>query len=167
MIRDHWDTRKTVKQNYDRLGLTSSLKGYTGAQLRINKGLTAKTQPEIASGAAIDDHPDYPLNPRVEIKPVFRAIGAIPNSIKDSVSGESDNKVISPYIESLTKKIEELEKGSKISRHASLMEALVLRKLIEKHGLNYVEMAKDVKINTYQLTPGVLKNKIRRLAVTN
>ncbi|KAJ3277434.1 Nucleolar protein 16 [Borealophlyctis nickersoniae] len=50
----------------------------------------------------------------------------------------------------------------KLQRKASEHESKVLLDLVKKHGLDYAAMARDMKLNRYQLSAGQLKKKFER-----
>ena len=48
-------------------------------------------------------------------------------------------------------------------RHQSEQEMMVFESLVAKHDDDYQAMARDIKLNKYQLTSGQIKRKIQRL----
>ncbi|KAJ3105767.1 Nucleolar protein 16 [Phlyctochytrium planicorne] len=68
-----------------------------------------------------------------------------------------------PIIETLKKKA---ELDLPTDRHASDNEQIHLVRLHEKYGTDYEAMARDRKLNVYQLTAGQLKRKFGRTAKT-
>lgn len=170
LIKDVWDPRRTVKQNYEKLGITSTLKGYTGVLLRpaVDSLANTKIRGELRAIDASNEDPSPSgddLNPEVEINPSSKNIGVRINRTGVAGALVSKGAESSEYLDRLAEIIKEKRQTCRSSRHASLMEAQILKKLIEKYGLDYVKMAKDIEINTYQLSPGLLKSKIRRLIV--
>lgn len=170
VVKDVWDPRKTVIQNYQKMGLLSSLKGYSGTG--INKSLK-----NIDITCQLEDFDTFnqvpeedELNPVLKINPGVEKIG-----FRISKASITDKNILEPalkssetssaYVDILSKKAQEIRSRDKTVRHCSMQEKVFLEKMITKHGLNYVNMARDIDLNIFQLSPGAIKNKIKKLNI--
>jgi nucleolar protein 16 len=169
LVKQNWDKTKTLKQNYQALGLTSHLNGFAGgteeeALLRQKelelleekkqnvewKLLDEVTQKEEENPIFTPPETDGPLDERVlrlglkiNLKSAVVSNAVPETDIIKQMREESAN----PHIE---------------ERHQSEQEMLVFEKLIAKYGEDYDRMVLDRKLNPYQLSAGQLKRKLKR-----
>ncbi|KAJ3322464.1 Nucleolar protein 16 [Boothiomyces sp. JEL0866] len=176
LIQQTWDKKKTLLQNYEEMGLVVKLNGVSGgtgreAAHRAQEMQKLEELKDKVEWRKLDDMPAKP-NPapsKEEENGIFAPIeGHIKTDSRATLIGQKVNLKAPQANESKqTKIIEQLEEESKLTapviRHQSEQEAYVFEQLLRKHGDNYEAMAKDIKLNKYQLTAGQLKKKMRKV----
>jgi nucleolar protein 16 len=122
--------------------------------------VTAAQEDEIEPVKFIDDQVTA-LGAKVNLKRLrhIRLDGKGPSS--DS-SDSSTPKEQNPIIAAME---DEAKTVVQIIRQPSGHEELVLSALERKHGQDFKAMARDLKLNKYQFTPGQLKKKFQRVAL--
>ncbi|KAG0344773.1 Nucleolar protein 16 [Podila humilis] len=164
IIRENWDKKATLRQNYARLGLLPSLNGVTG-------GIEVKNEEELME------------NEQKSLEELAESLSAEQGIIQRDDQGNIINvivgKVKSPEelaeimerdvapVTAKTDVVRALEAQAanilKIERHASDGELVWAAKLVEKYGDDYEKMFRDRKLNPNQQTPGQLKRRIGNL----
>ncbi|KAG8733359.1 Nucleolar protein 16 [Ceratobasidium sp. 423] len=131
-LQDAWDKKKTVRQNYEAMGLVHSLNPI--AQGGTEKALLASDWVKIGKAA-----------PKEESAPPGLGI-----------SQKKKGKGVVSALEKLS------ASGVKTQRHASMHEIVWLKELVAVHGTDIGAMAHDLKRNVWQKTPGELKRAINK-----
>ena len=83
--------------------------------------------------------------------------------IGESVSRRSlpTKSAITPNPTSIIAALEELASQTHVvNRHQSEQEVLWITECVERHGLDYLRMARDLKVNRMQMTPMQIQKKI-------
>lgn len=181
LIQKEWNKKLTLKQNYAKMGILNSLNGVSGGSqyqvdaispkstrnqhLHTNKNISTSDNISraMAVGAIsmIDEEGDHH---------VIEPVGLPENNIftpKTQLGRRIDSSRIQTsfpknktFIDSL---IAYAATETIIQRQSSHQEVLVMIELIAKHGLDYDEMSKDIKLNKYQFSAGQLKRKVATL----
>ncbi|KAI9001700.1 ribosome biogenesis protein Nop16 [Gaertneriomyces semiglobifer] len=175
LIRKHWDKKLTLKQNYEKLGLIANLNGQAGgtehgneermeAERKLREQVEWRTidAPTPSSGDSSNDDElpenyDVEVNGPIEVDARITAIGTNPSSRRLPLFKPQPSTSIVGIMEEQAKNI------AKVERHASEQESKVFGDLMRKYGLDYAKMARDIKLNRYQLSEGQLRKKIEKL----
>ncbi|RUS18063.1 ribosome biogenesis protein Nop16 [Endogone sp. FLAS-F59071] len=161
IIAKNWDKKKTLRQNYEKLGLMSTLNGVAGS--REIKPLIEPVEKEELSEADMEElerslGPDEGLIQRDDQGNVIRVIIGKEKTL-DEVVGEE----IKP-VKAKTEVVKALEahaaNGRHVERHQSKFEENWLQQLIGKHGDDYEAMFWDKRLNIYQQTAAELRKKV-------
>ncbi len=212
LVQKNWDKKKTLKENYEALGLLSHLNGYAGGQMvdllrqdhnpnpnddddacdidnidnidsvgddgkkfvKLNSDAIEwktieqmdkeKHEKELNKKNEKENNPLVtllaPLEPEIELDDHIVQIGA-----KVSLKKVPVQSTIAP--DSLASKVinqmrEESQNARKMYRFQSEQETLVFEALLEKYGVDFGKMARDRKLNSYQLSEGQLRKKFSR-----
>jgi nucleolar protein 16 len=152
LILENYDRKKTLKKNYEEMGLISSLDGYpggvVGSKLVVKKALLPvewrqSTSDLVPTRQVLDGESVY-------INPVVTRLGTHFNSKTAACSNPG-------IIQDLRKELV----PTKSVRHQSDQEILLFEELVARHGDDYEKMAMDKK-NKFQLSAGQLRKKIKR-----
>ncbi|KAJ2992776.1 Nucleolar protein 16 [Globomyces sp. JEL0801] len=183
IIKENWDKTKTLKQNYDALGLVANLNGRAGGvgnegafQTKELKRIdelkdviewrTIESMDEAKvkeSAATVESNPLFePIEGDVHVDQRVLRIGAKMNlrrarELDSLISPPESSKNIVAAMEEQAKHV------VKVINHQSEQENLVFEKLIAKYGDDYNAMARDMKLNKYQLSVGQLKKKMKKV----
>ncbi|GJJ75747.1 nucleolar protein 16 [Entomortierella parvispora] len=164
IIRDNWDKKATLRQNYARLGLLTSLNGVTG-------GIEVKDEDELM------DNEQKSLEELAESLTAEQGIiqrddaGNIVNVIVGKVKSKEElaeimERDVEP-VKAKTDVVRALEAQAanilKVERYQSEGELVWAAKLVEKYGDDYEKMFRDRKLNPNQQTPAQIKKKIAAL----
>lgn len=154
LILENYDRKKTLKKNYEDLGLISSLDGYPGGVVGskvIEKKI--KTLPVEWRNSTADLKPTVELldGESVYVNPVVTRLGTHFNAKSVSVGNPG-------IVAELKKELAPVTKP----RHQSDQEIMMFEVLVGIYGEDYQKMAMD-KRNKYQLSAGQLKKKIKRV----
>ncbi|TCD61679.1 hypothetical protein EIP91_008101 [Steccherinum ochraceum] len=192
VLQDAWDKHKTVRQNYEALGLLPTLNPNAsgGVEHRPEHSMDAPTAPE-ASGT----QKEATSNPIIP-KGFGRIVRDADGNIVDVEMGEEDEaedesepafpedvdlskeEALTPWVSlgsaskagstgsKETHVVQSLEAISQsdvpVVRHSSNGESKLLRNLITKYGEDVDAMARDRKMNAAQRTAGELKRAIKK-----
>ncbi|RKO90522.1 ribosome biogenesis protein Nop16 [Blyttiomyces helicus] len=180
LVRDNWDKKLTLKQNYVRLGLLSALNGDAGgngteavdraairaqADAAMNEEIEWRRIDEPAPAPSDDDdseddsEDDEGIEGPIAVDPRALAIGA-KVSKRHLIPAPATPAAPNPIIAAMEAEARDVVR---LERHASEQEGRVFGDLMRKHGKNYAAMARDLKLNKYQLSAGQLKKRIERL----
>ncbi|OZJ05531.1 hypothetical protein BZG36_01923, partial [Bifiguratus adelaidae] len=160
IVAANWDKKLTLKQNYAKLGLMTSLNGQSGGREKVP---TPKFPDEELPEANIEElektlQPGEGLIERDEEGNVVRVIVG-----KEKPFDEMIEEPVA-HVEAKTDVVKALEAQAanvlKVERTQSGFEKQWIEKLIEKHGNDYEAMFWDKKLNVYQQTAAQLKRKI-------
>ncbi|KAI9206502.1 ribosome biogenesis protein Nop16 [Polychytrium aggregatum] len=187
LVQKHWDSKLTLKQNYERLGLLSSLNGTTGGAEMVppcGSGSSTDTAPAIQATVVEEDDPSYtPLEGHLTLDPRPATIGTIISRRNDpgyavvttvaSVDSEIPKATkkfghvtVHPKDSLAAQLIAAFEKEAasavRLERKTSEQEGKFMLDLVKKHGDDYAAMARDMKLNPYQLTEGQLRKRCER-----
>ncbi|KAF9996248.1 Nucleolar protein 16 [Entomortierella chlamydospora] len=164
IIRENWDKKATLRQNYARLGLLPSLNGVTG-------GIEVKDEAEV------EENEQMTLEELAETLTEEQGIiqrdddGNIINIIvgKAKTKEEIDEMMerdVEP-VKAKTDVVRALEAQAanvlKKERYQSEGEVVWAAQLVEKYGDNYEKMFWDRKLNPNQQTVAQLKKRISAL----
>ncbi|KAL4250415.1 Nucleolar protein 16 [Abortiporus biennis] len=183
VLQEAWDKHKTVRQNYEALGLVASLNPNAsgGSETRV-QGEVKESVGEVVSheekeggipkgyGRIIRDENgnivDVELGESEEEDEEER--------LPEDVFEDSKEKGAAEWVavgsrgdSSSTHVVQALEEmsqggGGKMPRYTSLGELKTLRKLVEKHSDDVEAMARDRKLNVEQRTAGELRRAIQK-----
>ncbi|KAI1319212.1 Nucleolar protein 16 [Mortierella claussenii] len=164
IIRDNWDKKATLRQNYARLGLLPSLNGVTG-------GIEVKDEEELM------DNEQKSLEELAESLTEEQGIiqrddaGNIINVIVGKVKSKEEmaeimERDVEP-VKAKTDVVRALEAQAanvlKTERYQSEGEVVWAAKLVEKYGDDFEKMFWDKKLNPNQQTAAQLKKRIKAL----
>ncbi|KAF9912901.1 Nucleolar protein 16 [Linnemannia zychae] len=164
IIRENWDKKATLRQNYARLGLLPSLNGVTG-------GIEVKDEDELME------------NEQKSLEELAESLSAEQGIIQRDDAGNIINvivgKVKSPEelaeimerdhepVKAKTDVVRALEAQAanvlKVERYQSDGELVWAAQLVEKYGDDYEKMFWDRKLNPNQQTVKQLKKRIAAL----
>ncbi|KAK9719970.1 Nucleolar protein 16 [Basidiobolus ranarum] len=159
IISENWDRKATLRQNYQRLGLMTTLNKATG-------GLEYNEEEEEASEVDLDK-----LSPEEISRHLGPGQGLIERdeegNVINIIVGKDPNEFDSdeefPSVPAKTDVVRALEEqaanGLKIERHQSQGEVRWIQELIDKHGDDYDGMFRDRKLNVNQQTASQLRKK--------
>ncbi|KAG0254591.1 Nucleolar protein 16 [Mortierella polycephala] len=164
IIRDNWDKRATLRQNYARLGLLPSLNGVTG-------GIEVKDENELM------ENEQKSLEELAETLTAEQGIiqrdddGNIINVIVGKVKSKEEIAEIMERdpepVKAKTDVVRALEARAanalKVERYQSEGELVWAATLVEKYGDDYEKMFWDRKLNPNQQTAAQLKKRIAAL----
>lgn len=169
VLAARWDKKLTLKQNYEKLGLTPRLKKYTGGEEKQIKTISElkKEKEELESAGHV-----APEEIAVETDPL-----KIPEGEARLIRDPETNEVVQIIYGTMkAAAVEEPKPQSTIidelveyaEQHASEPkapkprdeEAAFLEKLYEKYGDDYGKMKWDKKLNPFFFSEGQLKKKI-------
>ncbi|KAI8645091.1 ribosome biogenesis protein Nop16 [Parasitella parasitica] len=168
IIKANWDKKLTLRQNYEKLGLLTSLNGQTGGK--------EKKMPDAKP--IIDDAEPKELKELTEadIEEIKKTLGPGEGLIQRDDEGnvvriiigeeKSHNEILEaefPPVEAKTDVVRALEEQAANAfhreKHQSEFEVDWIQKLINKHGDDYKAMFWDKELNVYQQTAAQLKKK--------
>ncbi|KAG0087113.1 Nucleolar protein 16 [Podila epicladia] len=164
IIRENWDKKATLRQNYARLGLLPSLNGVTG-------GIEVKDEEELME------------NEQKSLEELAESLSAEQGIIQRDDAGNIINVIVGKVktpeelaelmerdiepVKAKTDVVRALERQAanvlKVERHASDGEVVWAAKLVEKYGDDYEKMFRDRKLNPNQQTVGQLRRRIAAL----
>ena len=176
LIQKQWDKKKTLKQNYEAMGLLSRLNGCAGGQgsdsvahfHQLKQKLSDLCENvEFRPITEIQDHPETNHAHQLLDQPQFidsnvTLLGSKVNLKKlRNIAPVKQTSEPHPFIQ-------ELEKDAKLNhvkrvRHASEQEEKILDDLHAKYGMDFNKMTRDLRLNKYQFSAGQLKAKFTRL----
>ncbi|KAF9397844.1 Nucleolar protein 16, partial [Podila epigama] len=161
IIRDNWDKKATLRQNYARLGLLPSLNGVTG-------GIEVKNEEELME------------NEQKSLEELAESLTAEQGIIQRDDEGNIINVIVGKVktpeevaelmerdlepVKAKTDVVRALERQAanalKVERHASDGEVVWAANLVEKYGDDYEKMFRDKKLNPNQQTAAQIKRRI-------
>ncbi|KAI8090072.1 ribosome biogenesis protein Nop16 [Gilbertella persicaria] len=169
IIKKNWDKKLTLKQNYAKLGLLTSLNGETGGKEKIlpdeKQAETEETEPKELKDLTEEEieelkktlNPGEGLIQRDEEGNVVRIIVGEKKTHDEILDAE-----VAP-VEAKTDVVRQLEAHAANAVHhekyQSEYELDWVQKLINKHGDDYKAMFWDKELNIYQQTAAQLKKK--------
>ncbi|KAJ3271715.1 Nucleolar protein 16 [Terramyces sp. JEL0728] len=171
LIQKTWDKKKTLLQNYENMGLVVKLNGVSGgtgreAAQRAQEMQKLEELKDQVEWRRLDSQPAQVEDSKEKVYTPLE--GEIKTDSRATLIGQKVNLKAPQTQESKpTKIIEQLEEESKLTapviRHQSEQEAYVFETLLRKYRDDFNAMAKDIKLNKYQLTAGQLKKKMRKI----
>nr|CDI51013.1 ribosomal large subunit biogenesis-related protein [Melanopsichium pennsylvanicum 4] len=171
VLKDNYDPKLTLRQNYARLGLIPSLdvRPDSGANIDVpvRKGMARVVRDAqgniiniIEPPTSIDDQDQEttawgkPLATSIADEKLIETYMP-PSKQSNTTNGAGRNQVV-----------EQLEimaaKAQRVQRHTSSFETQWLKRLVEKYGSDTEAMAKDRKLNIWQKTQGEIKRAINK-----
>eukprot|EP00730_Choanoeca_flexa_P018596 TRINITY_DN9049_c0_g2_i4.p1 TRINITY_DN9049_c0_g2~~TRINITY_DN9049_c0_g2_i4.p1 ORF type:complete len:218 (+),score=25.52 TRINITY_DN9049_c0_g2_i4:51-704(+) len=143
LIAKQWDKKKTLNENFRALGLI----------LDPNNDVAGDKSRFTTRGGGVTNSE----------KP--KSISTVVQGIDDPKAAPSD--CLAPmrsYAELERIAAERADKTYKV--FCSRGEVIFIQECIRKYGMDFVKMAKDIKLNTYQHTPKQLENKVKKYVDT-
>ncbi|KAK3825622.1 MAG: ribosome biogenesis protein Nop16 [Benniella sp.] len=164
IIRENWDKKATLRQNYARLGLLASLNGVTGGiEVKDEQELMENEQRSLEEMAATLTEEQGIIQRDEEGNIINIIMGKA--KTKEEIE-ELMEKEIEP-VKAKTDVVRALEAQAanilKKERYQSEGELVWAAKLVEKYGDDYEKMFWDRKLNPNQQTAAQLKKRIRAL----
>ncbi|KAI9025342.1 ribosome biogenesis protein Nop16 [Phycomyces nitens] len=175
IIKANWNKEQTLRQNYARLGLLTSLNGSAGGREVLNpppkpeeSEETDEQEPEELKELTDADverlkktlKPGEGLIQRDDEGNVIRVIVGEKKTHDEILEEEFEP------VEAKTDVVRALEQqaanGLKRDRHQTELEKDWVGQLIDKHGDDYEAMFWDKKLNIYQQTVGHLRKKCQK-----
>ncbi|KAI8348279.1 ribosome biogenesis protein Nop16 [Blakeslea trispora] len=152
IIKKNWDKKLTLKQNYAKLGLLTSLNGETGGKEKMNPDTPVEAE-ELKKTL----NPGEGLIQRDDEGNIVRIIVGEKKTHDEILDAEV------PKVEAKTDVVRQLEAHAANAVHhekyQSEYELDWVQKLINKHGDDYKAMFWDKELNVYQQTAAQLKKK--------
>ncbi|KAF7723919.1 Nucleolar protein 16 [Apophysomyces ossiformis] len=172
IIRDNWDKKQTLKQNYERLGLLTSLNGVSGGREKL-------VPPKKEEAMDTEEGEELKELTEEEIEKVKKSLRPGEGLIQRDDEGNVIRVIVGerkthdeildeefPVVEAKTDVVRELEARAacaiKRERHQTEYEKDWIAQLIAKHGDDYEAMFWDKKLNIYQQTANQLKRKCEK-----
>ncbi|GAA5816416.1 hypothetical protein MFLAVUS_009945 [Mucor flavus] len=172
IIKANWNKKLTLRQNYEKLGLLTSLNGQTGGKeknLPDSKMVESEdTEPKELKELTEEDieeikktlGPGEGLIQRDDDGNIIRVIYGEEKTHDEILDAEV------PAVEAKTDVVRALEAQAANAFHrekfASEFELDWIQKLINKHGDDYKAMFWDKELNVYQQTAAQLKKKCEK-----
>lgn len=156
-INDGWDLRRTLKQNYDRMGLSTD----PNVCLPIKKGDVQRKEEQADKLVPVTDS-----NVIMELNEIQSLEKPAPYQVKVNKSSPTMMTSADSRRSFIPKSLTFLILSYLLLfflfpiQSMSIAEQLRLKTLIAKHKDDYAAMARDIKINTMQETEAVLKKRI-------
>lgn len=173
ILKDSYDPKLTLRQNYAKLGLIPSLdvRPDTGGVERPSTSTTTppsgEDAPPVRKGMArIIRDDDGNIIDIIEATTEEESTPwgkPLPNSIADS----DDVETFMPAKKAAETKVlahlqEMADQAAPVERHTSSLESQWLADLVAKYGEDVEAMAKDRKLNVWQKTQGEIKRAIKK-----
>ncbi|KAG0182482.1 Nucleolar protein 16 [Apophysomyces sp. BC1034] len=172
IIRDNWDRKQTLRQNYERLGLLTSLNGVAGGREKL-------VPPPKPEEMEVEENEELKELTEQDIEKVKKSLkpgeGLIQRDDEGNVirvivgEAKTHDEILDEEfapVEAKTDVVRALEAraacGVTRTRHQTEYEKDWVAQLIEKHGDDYEAMFWDKKLNVYQQTASQLKNKCKK-----
>ncbi|ORZ14287.1 ribosome biogenesis protein Nop16 [Lobosporangium transversale] len=164
IIRENWDKKATLRQNYARLGLLPSLNGVTGGtEIKDEDEVMENEQKSLEELAASLTEEQGIIQRDDEGNIINIIVGKA--KTKEEIE-EMMEKEIEP-VKAKTDVVRALEAQAanvlKTERYQSEGEVVWAAKLVEKYGDDYEKMFRDRKLNPNQQTVAQLKKRIKAL----
>ncbi|KAG2184458.1 hypothetical protein INT43_000367 [Umbelopsis isabellina] len=170
IIKANWDKKKTLKQNYENLGLLTTLNGSTGGNEKLNP---LKPEEGTEDGTELKELTEEEIEKlKKTLKPgegviqrdddgnVVRVIVG-EQKTHDEILEEAAQPVVAKT--DVVRALEEQAANAlKIEKFQSGFEESWIGELIAKHGDDYEAMFWDKQLNQYQQTASQLKKKCQK-----
>eukprot|EP00041_Stephanoeca_diplocostata_P037722 m.1440234 g.1440234 ORF g.1440234 m.1440234 type:complete len:164 (+) comp25093_c2_seq4:158-649(+) len=133
-----------------------------GLGRQAQKNIVPKKREQAAVASIANDIVGKVWDKTKTLKQNFNAVGLVmdpnararkPGAIQEPASGSS-------VVAEIEKAVKNVKRNK---RFAAAGEIEFVERLVAKHGTDCVAMARDMKINVYQLTPKQLQQKIKRV----
>ncbi|KAN0066384.1 Nucleolar protein 16 [Thecaphora frezii] len=181
VLKQAWDKKLTVRQNYAKLGLLPSLSPYQSGGLERSDPYHPANLAAAAAAAQASSQSDKPKKGMARI--VRDADGNVVDIIEADQEEESTpwGKPLKDVVESdepvdnwmpprvaddaqpVVTALKELEaQAAPVFRHTSAAERTWLHDMVQKYGDDVESMAKDRKINLLQKTAGEIRRAINK-----
>ncbi|GAN03136.1 ribosome biogenesis protein Nop16 [Mucor ambiguus] len=173
IIKANWDKKLTLRQNYEKLGLLTSLNGESGGR--------EKKMPDPKPTAANNSTEPKELKELTEddIEEIKKSLGPGEGLIQRDDDGNVVRIIVGEQkthdeildaevapVEAKTDVVRALEAQAANAfhreKHQSEFETDWIQKLINKHGEDYKAMFWDKELNVYQQTAAQLKKKCQK-----
>lgn len=177
-IRQNWNRKLTLAQNYENLGLAVKLKGRAGGTEKGNKtgafAISSGIKPDRIEPGEVqvvrdaDGHILEIIDPEASTKKANPLHDPL-NDLEDESDGDihanvahpTANKVVAQLEAQAAAEEEELARTKK-PRQQSTREQEWVESLVEKHGDDYSAMFRDRKLNPMQQSEGDLKRRVKK-----
>ncbi|CAB4417583.1 hypothetical protein RhiirA5_310274 [Rhizophagus irregularis] len=160
IIAANWDKKATLRQNYHRMGLMTSLNGVSGGVEKLYPDKAQEIDLEVIKKSL---GPEEGIIERDEK-------GNVINVTIGRSREEEEEEVFDTEIDPVPAKTDiikalEAQAASVFSKHESYQsngEKQFIEELIQKYGDDYDAMFRDIKLNIYQHTAAQLRKKCQR-----
>ncbi|KAJ1030538.1 hypothetical protein NDA16_001447 [Ustilago loliicola] len=173
ILKDNYDPKLTLRQNYAKLGLIPSL------DVRPDTGGTEKLPTTSTSSTSAGEKPRKGMAKviRDDKGNIVDIVEADASDDEETAWGKlitsvADEEIVETYMpaKKITKGanpvVQELEemaaKAEPVERHTSQLEGQWLRDLVAKYGDDTERMARDRGLNVWQKTEGEIKRAIKK-----
>jgi nucleolar protein 16 len=187
LVAANWDQSQTLRQNYQRLGLTVRLNAVSGGREPLSRSISksapaatkrdplnvenVKLATTITPGTArVERGPDGRIlrvihaEEKEEQRGRMNPLGDPLNEIEDEEmdeenagNGEDETGIVGL----LRDQVKEAEMGEKKKRKPSKREGDWIEALIEKWGEDYKAMSRDRRLNERQQTEGEIRRRVK------
>jgi nucleolar protein 16 len=167
LVQKNWDKKLTLKQNYEKMGLTAQLGGYAGGtdhdfEVKKNHDKRMDMVKAEVEWRSIDDIQVREVKQETiegDIR-IDKRVLRIGTKLNHTIDVESDLRIVKEKTEIIAEMEKESKLYQKVSQYQSEQETMVFEELIAKHGDDYAKMSRDIKLNKYQLSAGQIKRKL-------
>ncbi|KIP09099.1 hypothetical protein PHLGIDRAFT_126553 [Phlebiopsis gigantea 11061_1 CR5-6] len=184
VLQEAWDTHRTVRQNYEALGLAASLKPTASGGVERPLGVASNNEPAMAAesapvasgsklpkgyGRIVRDADGNVVDVQLDEEDEEEA--AQPGRLVEDIPDPSAQPRLAEWVGrgglSRPRVVQDLEelaetRGGPVARHSSGGELGVLRQLVAKHAHDVDAMARDRRLNADQRTAGQLSRAIKK-----
>ncbi|KAF9975403.1 Nucleolar protein 16 [Actinomortierella ambigua] len=161
IIRDNWDKKATLRQNYARLGLMPSMNGVKGGVELKSEADVEEMEEKSLEEMAAELSEEQGIIQRDDDGNIIKVIVG-KKKTQEEIEEMMERDL--PPAPAKTDVVRQLEAQAanvlKTERHQSDGELLWAAKLVEKYGDDYEKMFRDRKLNPMQQTVGQLRRKI-------
>ncbi|KAF9091362.1 Nucleolar protein 16 [Mortierella sp. AD031] len=164
IIRDNWDKKATLRQNYARLGLLPSLNGVTGGiEVKDEDELMANEQKSLEELAETLTAEQGIIQRDDEGNIINVIVGKVKTKEEIAELMERDHEPVKAKTDVVRRLEEQAANVLKVERYQSEGELAWAAKLVEKYGDDYEKMFWDKKLNPNQQTAKQIKKRIAAL----
>lgn len=146
LVREHWDDKLTLKQNYARIGLSSN----------SNDLVTKAAEKAIGAQDGVLETGVIGEDGQMTTSSV---VAGVTGDAKDA-GAVAVPKEETSLIKAIRKKVAEAPGAVKMIQSDGQRD--ILERLVAKHGNNFKAMERDIKINTWQHSAKVLEKRCKR-----
>ncbi|KAF9924725.1 Nucleolar protein 16 [Linnemannia zychae] len=164
IIRDNWDKKATLRQNYARLGLLPSLNGVTGGVEVKNEEELMENEQRSLEEIAETLTAEQGIIQRDDAGNIIKVIvGKVKTKEELAEMMERDVEPVKAKTDVVRALEAQAANALKVERYQSEGEVLWAAALVEKYGDDYEKMFWDRKLNPNQQTAKQLKKRIAAL----
>ncbi|KAI8881484.1 hypothetical protein K501DRAFT_158237, partial [Backusella circina FSU 941] len=173
IIKANWDKTQTLRQNYKRLGLLTSINGQSGGIEKLNPDKKITPEEQQAQQALQRDLSELTEEEIQELKKTLKpGEGLIQRDDDGNVvrvlvgEQKTHNEILDQEFDRVEAKTDVVRQLEEQAANAKVVEKFVseyqgdwIQQLMQKHGDDYQAMFWDKELNTNQLTAAQLKKK--------